>query len=165
MNEDEGSAILATSILASFRPLSSLKRLAKLFASNRSSKCPFTPVTDDSFRGAIRSHKSEARASNGSSRTAPNKCTIRPQVLASRKEPSVTTSHCCGSDRSADGALNLVKFDEVPAYLQFNQYVLNGYRPPNLTVSQCLASLLYFHNETINIMTHGEIVRPIIKHH
>lgn len=156
MTEDEGSAIFATSILASFRPLSSMKRLAKLFASNQSSKCPFTPVTDasDPFREVSRAQKSETRTSSGSSRSRFEKCSKRSPVLASKNDRSVSRNTSC--DHGRDSVKTLVKFDDVPPYLQFNQYVLNGYRPPNMTASQCVASLTYFHNETINIMTHGE---------
>lgn len=59
--------------------------------------------------------------------------------------------------------VRLCKFEDVPAYLQFNQYILHGYRPPNLTAMQCLKSLLYIHNETFNILTHGESKRLSIQ--
>lgn len=43
---------------------------------------------------------------------------------------------------------------EVPAHLRFNKYVLYYYRPIT-DWRGCLASLLYIHNETVNILTHG----------
>jgi predicted membrane channel-forming protein YqfA (hemolysin III family) len=49
----------------------------------------------------------------------------------------------------------LFKITEVPSHLRFNPWVLNGYRSPNLTAIGCLQSLTYFHNETINILTHA----------
>lgn len=51
--------------------------------------------------------------------------------------------------------LELQDWNEMPRYLQFNPYVLTGYRPLQ-TISGCLSSLFYFHNETFNILTHGE---------
>ncbi|KAI1278727.1 Progestin and adipoQ receptor family member 4 [Halotydeus destructor] len=48
----------------------------------------------------------------------------------------------------------LCSITDVPKYLRFNPYILTGYRSPQLTYSQCLYSLCYFHNETLNIMTH-----------
>jgi hypothetical protein len=66
--------------------------------------------------------------------------------------PSTSESVSSSTQRN----IKLVKFTEVPAYLQFNQYVLEGYRPPNLTAMECIRSLFYFHNETINIFTHGK---------
>ncbi|XP_023348067.1 progestin and adipoQ receptor family member 3 [Eurytemora carolleeae] len=47
----------------------------------------------------------------------------------------------------------LYKIDEVPEYQRFNPYIRTGYRSSQ-TYLQCLKSLLYFHNETMNIWTH-----------
>lgn len=52
--------------------------------------------------------------------------------------------------------LKLCKIGDVPSYLRFNPFILDGYRPPQLTWRQSIASLCYFHNETVNILTHGE---------
>jgi hypothetical protein len=49
----------------------------------------------------------------------------------------------------------LLKWHDMPRYLQFNPYILTGYRPVQ-SVWGCVHSLFYFHNETINILTHGE---------
>ncbi|XP_023234127.1 progestin and adipoQ receptor family member 4-like [Centruroides sculpturatus] len=48
----------------------------------------------------------------------------------------------------------LLRVDEVPNYLQFNRFVLDGYRP-QMTFWECLRSLTYLHNETINVLSHG----------
>lgn len=58
----------------------------------------------------------------------------------------------CNSNESA---ILLQDWKEMPGYLQFNPYVLTGYRPLQ-NVSECFGSLFYFHNETFNILTHGE---------
>jgi len=50
--------------------------------------------------------------------------------------------------------VQLLTFFEAPPHLRFNQYVLGSYRPP-MDIHGCLASLTYFHNETINILTHA----------
>jgi len=47
----------------------------------------------------------------------------------------------------------LLKIDEVPEYLRFNPYIKTGYRS-SFDYKQCIKSLLYFHNETMNIWTH-----------
>ena len=52
-------------------------------------------------------------------------------------------------------AIQLQDWKEMPRYLQFNPYVLTGYRPLQ-NVSGCFGSLFYVHNETFNILTHGE---------
>lgn len=50
---------------------------------------------------------------------------------------------------------DLLKWKDMPRHLQFNQYIFEGYRPLT-NVKGCIHSLFYFHNETINILTHGE---------
>ncbi|RWS31458.1 progestin and adipoQ receptor family member 4-like protein [Leptotrombidium deliense] len=59
------------------------------------------------------------------------------------------------AEKSKDRLPKLQKITDVPNYLQFNPYVLTGYRPPGLTYWQCIHSLSYIHNETVNILTHG----------
>lgn len=50
---------------------------------------------------------------------------------------------------------DLLQWKDMPKHLQFNPYVIEGYRPLT-NVRGCVNSLLYFHNETINIFTHGK---------
>lgn len=52
------------------------------------------------------------------------------------------------------GAVELLHWRDMPQHLQFNPYVLTGYRPLQ-SWTDCVRSLFYFHNETINILTHG----------
>ena len=49
----------------------------------------------------------------------------------------------------------LVKLADVPKHLQYNRYILTGYRP-QLCVRGCARSITYAHNESGNILTHGE---------
>lgn len=52
----------------------------------------------------------------------------------------------------------LLDWANSPPHLQFNKFVLTGYRPAS-SGSGCLRSLFYLHNELGNIYTHGEL-RP-----
>lgn len=54
------------------------------------------------------------------------------------------------------GGVELLHWRDMPQHLQFNPYVLTGYRPLQ-SWTDCIRSLFYFHNETINILTHGEL--------
>lgn len=55
----------------------------------------------------------------------------------------------------------LLDWASSPPHLQFNKFVLTGYRPAS-SGSGCLRSLFYLHNELGNIYTHGELhPRPI----
>ena len=49
----------------------------------------------------------------------------------------------------------LLDWASSPPHLQFNKYVLTGYRPSS-SVQDCIRSLFYLHNELGNIYTHGE---------
>ncbi|XP_069342351.1 progestin and adipoQ receptor family member 4 isoform X4 [Eulemur rufifrons] len=53
----------------------------------------------------------------------------------------------------------LLDWASSPPHLQFNKFVLTGYRPAS-SGSGCLRSLFYLHNELGNIYTHGAL--PII---
>lgn len=54
----------------------------------------------------------------------------------------------------------LLNRKDIPKHLQFNPYIETGYRPL-LSAWGCIMSLFYFHNETINIITHGELSATI----
>ncbi|KOB78812.1 Uncharacterized protein OBRU01_01723 [Operophtera brumata] len=56
--------------------------------------------------------------------------------------------------RAAEPSVQLLHWRDMPQHLQFNPYVLTGYRPLQ-SWTGCVCSLFYFHNETINILTHG----------
>ncbi|XP_058977717.1 mucin-5AC [Musca domestica] len=67
---------------------------------------------------------------------------------------SSTASSMKGFSNVADFDAELLQWQDMPQYLQFNPYVLKGYRPLQ-TFKGCLLSLFYWHNETINILTHA----------
>jgi len=46
-------------------------------------------------------------------------------------------------------------YDEMPDHLQFNEYIRKGYRKIT-DWKGCIFSLLFIHNETANIITHGK---------
>ncbi|KAF7238857.1 Progestin and adipoQ receptor family member 4 [Varanus komodoensis] len=52
------------------------------------------------------------------------------------------------------GGPRLLDWASSPPHLQFNRFVLTGYRPVS-SGSGCLRSLFYLHNELGNIYTHG----------
>lgn len=85
--------------------------------------------------------------------------TTRRRVLATDGEGDVTELTTGTDDKAVQcnsaEEIMLKDWKEMPRYLQFNPYVLTGYRPLQ-NVSECFASLFYFHNETFNILTHGE---------
>ncbi|XP_034943178.1 progestin and adipoQ receptor family member 4 [Chelonus insularis] len=55
----------------------------------------------------------------------------------------------------------LKSWSEMPTHLQFNPHIKTGYRPIT-DIKGCLVSLFYFHNETVNILTHGLAILYIL---
>ena len=51
----------------------------------------------------------------------------------------------------------------MPDHLKFNPYIHEGYRPL-ASLAGCIKSLAYFHNETINILTHGTLLSAVFEH-
>ncbi|CAF1126951.1 unnamed protein product [Adineta steineri] len=49
--------------------------------------------------------------------------------------------------------VQLYSFEKIPEYLQSNPYIRTGYRH-GLSIKDCLLSLVYLNNETINIWSH-----------
>ncbi|XP_017083174.2 progestin and adipoQ receptor family member 4 isoform X2 [Drosophila eugracilis] len=68
--------------------------------------------------------------------------------------PQVPSTSSTSSSGSGENVVQLLPWQDMPTYLQFNPYVLRGYRPLQ-TFKGCLLSLFYWHNETINILTHA----------
>lgn len=54
----------------------------------------------------------------------------------------------------------LLLFDAMPKHLQFNPFVYTGYRQ-QMNAWECIVSLTYLHNETINILSHGKSFRKL----
>lgn len=61
-----------------------------------------------------------------------------------------------GAGEAPKSGVQLLHWRDMPQHLQFNPYVLTGYRPLQ-SWAGCVGSLFYFHNETINILTHGKL--------
>ncbi|XP_039232278.1 progestin and adipoQ receptor family member 4 isoform X2 [Drosophila yakuba] len=75
-------------------------------------------------------------------------------VPSSSSSGSGSSSSSTSSSGSDENVVQLLPWQDMPTYLQFNPYVLRGYRPLQ-TFKGCLLSLFYWHNETINILTHA----------
>ena len=53
-----------------------------------------------------------------------------------------------------DQPTRLLSYNEIPPWYSDNPFIVTGYRPITNSTSACLTSLLYLHNESINIYTH-----------
>lgn len=61
----------------------------------------------------------------------------------------------CKYDKKTIKKQNLLHWKDMPKHLQFNPHILTGYRPLS-DMWGCINSMWQLHNETINIVTHGE---------
>lgn len=154
-SSSESGAILIASILTSIKRIPSLRKLIRIFSCDQS--------TGGSSSGSISGNKIKQNSSNGcngyNNKITPGDCNCKSiQVNKATINNSIGCEEiiCTGSHLQLDPPVELVKVTDVPSYLQFNPFILTGYRQPCMTSYDCLKSLLYFHNETINIMTHGE---------
>ena len=71
-------------------------------------------------------------------------------------------NHNCTKTKKEQKEPPLFRLESCPPWLQFNKYILGGYRC-HLSTNQCVESLFYIHNETFNIYSHGEYKNVIVK--
>ncbi|XP_044538708.1 progestin and adipoQ receptor family member 4-like isoform X2 [Gracilinanus agilis] len=58
----------------------------------------------------------------------------------------------------------LLDWINTPSHLQFNPFILTGYRPAS-SISGCVRSLFYLHNELGNIYIHGSVLYHLFMCH
>ena len=51
-------------------------------------------------------------------------------------------------------SMALVSSSSLPVWYKHNPGIINGYRPPNLSIISCFKSMFQIHNESGNIWTH-----------
>ncbi|KAL5114279.1 hypothetical protein ACEQ8H_007848 [Pleosporales sp. CAS-2024a] len=66
------------------------------------------------------------------------------------EKAAATTKHV---EKKLEQKLTIL-WHHLPAWQRDNHYIISGYRPASNSYSRCLASLLYLHNESVNIYTH-----------
>lgn len=95
---------------------------------------------------------------------------VAKPVEAAEETQSVEGSNCDRNgkengnnqtDNEYNKEIQLLQWEDMPRHLQFNPYVKTGYRPL-LSAWGCIHSLFYLHNETVNILTHGEYFYYVI---
>ncbi|XP_030553931.1 progestin and adipoQ receptor family member 4 isoform X1 [Drosophila novamexicana] len=125
-------------------------------------RAPLMPATLTSSTNASTTPMSAlltAPATTTTTTTAAATTTHTTTAAASTTSTTTTTaatgsSGSSGTTSTSANMDQLLHWQDMPKYLQFNPYVLKGYRPLQ-TFKGCLLSLFYWHNETINILTHA----------
>ncbi|PWW74687.1 HlyIII-domain-containing protein [Tuber magnatum] len=57
------------------------------------------------------------------------------------------------AEKKVEEALTVL-LHELPLWMQDNHFIISGYRPQSLSFYKSFRSLIYLHNETVNIYTH-----------
>ena len=78
----------------------------------------------------------------------------KTRTLFARPESPATTSCPSGVEGTGAARDRFLSFDELPSWYQDNPFIRSGYRPVFYSTWKCIQSLLYLHNETLNIYTH-----------
>ena len=96
-------------------------------------------------------------------RTSSKESTMTTRRLPPRsKTTPVQTLHSLLTVQEADAATRgrrptpvfLLKYDELPPWQRDNHFILTKYRPESNSYFKCFQSLLYLHNESVNIHSH-----------
>lgn len=84
------------------------------------------------------------------------KCVCKPSMIqhASKGQKTSLKSHKDTMDQETEQWYSLVQWDDVPHWQQDNHHIHGSYRQPSSSYQRSFASLLYIHNETVNIYSH-----------
>ncbi|CAH1971764.1 unnamed protein product [Acanthoscelides obtectus] len=88
----------------------------------------------------------ERETNNGSDNK--QQCQQQTKQISEDVKGIATESKISSSD------MQLLKWKDMPKHLQFNPYILTGYRPLS-DAWGCVNSITYMHNETFNIVSHA----------
>jgi adiponectin receptor len=108
--------------------------------------------THNSFIAALRAGEGDAVVLPTG---GPEEFPMVPLSLSDKEEDDDTTPPTSGGDNDLLEAIanRLLKYDEIPEFLQGNVYIQEGYRV-GYTCCYASRSLFTLHNETINVWTH-----------
>ncbi|XP_034250193.1 progestin and adipoQ receptor family member 3 isoform X2 [Thrips palmi] len=85
---------------------------------------------------------------NGNSKDADGGSSLASSAMSSPAKAARCGPFCDGKGRPL-----LLTYNEAPPYLQFNPFILSGYRG-YLSTKMCIESVFWWTNETINIWSH-----------
>ena len=90
---------------------------------------------------------------------------VLPRIDEKRQSTSNATDNAPSQQPHPTAQLSkprLLRFEELPPWQQDNHYITSQYRPVLRSYWRCFQSLIYTHNESINIWTHllGAIIFP-----
>lgn len=71
---------------------------------------------------------------------------------SARSSPALSADLVAKVERPIENVLLAIA--DVPEWLQENEYIHTGYRPPSYSLKKSIRSILAVHNETINIWSH-----------
>lgn len=73
---------------------------------------------------------------------------------SSKPSTSQTSTSTSKNEEKKHPRFRLVSWDDLPHWQRDNHYIISGYVPATSSISGCIQSLTYLHNESVNIYTH-----------
>ena len=133
--------------------------------------CVNTRTVFTSTRSDSTTRKDTSHTQNDTKSTRTDCATTKTDCTTNKTDPRTTQNdlkndpltYCNDTGKSFQAKCEKCRFQgllhrrELPKHLQFNPYIDAGYRPL-LSIWESLLSIFYLHNETVNIVTHGESV-------
>jgi len=95
-----------------------------------------------------------ARPDSDSDPNSPGTTTTTALGSAAETLSSAKESVQSAAETAADALAKHILYADLPPWRRDNAYILSGYRPTSNSFSLSLRSLLYLHNETVNIWSH-----------
>ena len=74
--------------------------------------------------------------------------------MATRRRRSSTTAEVLKDNAKKLGNTLTILWDDLASWQRDNHYIHSGYRPASYSFGKSYASLLYLHNESVNIYSH-----------
>lgn len=78
-----------------------------------------------------------------------------PRRIVTRNDSSTTLTHDTATNGQISTAYQpLLSYEDIPQWCRDNKHIKQGYRPASGSVAASFRSLLYLHNESVNIYSH-----------
>lgn len=153
-SENGGNNGTNTIIVETYETPKSLSSPVKLSSANNSTPATISPPCTLTLKSSNSSLMAETKSVNKDFDLPPEGDV---KLMSMETDSDKTIPNKALVDDALTPAADLLKWKDMPRHLQFNRYIVEGYRP--LTDAKgCVHSLFYFHNETVNILTHGNII-------
>jgi len=137
------SSMNIPTVEANIRRIDNIRKLRKTFTSPHISDSNFSLYSDYTSSDTICSSMMSVGSTYSICDSCDNICESIIDLLKKKETKHFTEME--------NGHLKLIEYNQCPKWLTDNPYIITSYRPPCYSYKACYKSLLYVHNETVNI--------------